>query len=388
MKKLRSVRGTGTELVSIYVPTGFNMSEEISKLRQERDQASNIKSKTTRLNVQDAVEKIIQYLKLYKEAPKNGIAVFAGNISSVQANPDIELFSVEPPSPIKANIYRCDSEFLLEPLEEMLEAKEAYVLLAMDGRDATIGILKGTHVHIEKKLRSFAHGKMKKGGQSAMRFERLREESIDEYFKNIGDTINDVFEKYSHKISGVVVGGPGPTKENFVRSKNLNYQIKVLGIFDIGSTDESAGMEELLNKAQELLAEQEAVKERHVMERFLEEVSRGGLEAYGYANVKRALESRNVATLIVSEDLELTEVAYRCNNDGQEFTALEQGNSRKSKHDCGGNLVMTSQKDALEELIGLADAGGVDVVFISTESQYGNELLLGFQGVAAMLRHR
>ena len=76
-----------------------------------------------------------------------------------------------------------------------------------------------------------------------MRFERLREESIDEYFKSIGDAINTVYEKYNHKINGVVVGGPGPTKENFVRSKNLNYQIKVLGTFDIGSTDENAGME-------------------------------------------------------------------------------------------------------------------------------------------------
>jgi peptide chain release factor subunit 1 len=388
MKRLRSIRGTGTELVSIYVPSGFSISEEISKLRQEHDQASNIKSKTTRLNVQDATEKIIQYLKLYKETPKNGIAVFAGNISSIQANPEIELFSVEPPHPIKANIYRCDSDFLLEPLEEMIEAKESYVLLTMDGKDATIGLLKGTNVHIEKKLRSFAHGKMSKGGQSAMRFERLREESIDEYFKSIADAINTVYEKYNYKINGVVVGGPGPTKENFIRSKNLNYQIKVLGMFDIGSTDEHAGMDELLNRAQELLAEQSAVKERKVMERFLEEVSRGALETYGYANVKKALESRNVATLIVSEDLELTEVVYKCSNDGEEFTAIEQGNFRQSKHGCGGSLAMLSQKDALEELIELADAGGVEVVFISTNSQYGNELLLGFQGIAAMLRHR
>ena len=388
MKRLRSIRGTGTELVSIYVPSGFSISEEISKLRQEHDQASNIKSKTTRLNVQDATEKIIQYLKLYKETPKNGIAVFAGNISSIQANPEIELFSVEPPHPIKANIYRCDSDFLLEPLEEMIEAKESYVLLTMDGKDATIGLLKGTNVHIEKRLRSFAHGKMSKGGQSAMRFERLREESIDEYFKSIADAINTVYEKYNYKINGVVVGGPGPTKENFIRSKNLNYQIKVLGMFDIGSTDEHAGMDELLNRAQELLAEQSAVKERKVMERFLEEVSRGALETYGYANVKKALESRNVATLIVSEDLELTEVVYKCSNDGEEFTAIEQGNFRQSKHGCGGSLAMLSQKDALEELIELADAGGVEVVFISTNSQYGNELLLGFQGIAAMLRHR
>ncbi len=388
MKRLRSIKGTGTELVSIYVPAGFSITEEISRLRQERDQSSNIKSKTTKLNVQGAIERIIQYLKLYKETPKNGIAVFAGNVSSIQANPKIELFSVEPPQQIKANIYRCDSAFLLEPIEEMLEAKESYVLLTMDGRDATIGLLKGTNVHIEKKLRSFAHSKIKKGGQSAARFERMREESIEDYYKSIGDAINAVFEKYGFKINGVIVGGPGPAKENFVRAKVLNYQVKVLGIFDIGSTDETAGMEELLNKAQDLLAKQAAIKERQVMERFLEEVARGGLETYGYGKVKAALESRNVAMLIISDDLELAEVRYKCNNDGEEFTAIEQGNTRQSKHGCGGTLEMEGQEDAIEKLVELADAGGVEVVFVSTDSQHGNELLLGFQGIAALLRHR
>jgi peptide chain release factor subunit 1 (aeRF-1) len=81
IKKLRSIRGSGTELISIYVPAGFQLSEEVSKLREEYSQSSNIKSKSTRTNVQSAIDKIIQYLRLYKETPKNGLAVFCGNIS-------------------------------------------------------------------------------------------------------------------------------------------------------------------------------------------------------------------------------------------------------------------------------------------------------------------
>src|SRR6202030_1518749 len=108
-------------------------------------QASNIKSKSTRQNVQGAIDRIIQYLRLYKKPPPNGLAVFAGNISDTQSNPKIELFSIEPPQPLKSNIYRCDSSFLLEPIQEMLESKDTYALVVMDGRDATLGILKGTH---------------------------------------------------------------------------------------------------------------------------------------------------------------------------------------------------------------------------------------------------
>jgi peptide chain release factor subunit 1 len=387
LKRLASIKGLGTEMISIYVPPGFSITDEIARLKDEHGQAGNIKSKTTRLNVQGAIDRIIQYLRLYKEPPKNGFAVFAGNTSNVQSNPDIELFSIEPPNSIKANIYRCDSSFLLEPIEAMMEAKEMYVIVVMDGREATVASLKGTQTTIEKKIRSMAHAKMSKGGQSASRYSRIIEESIEVYYKTVADAINAVFEKYQFKPNGLVVGGPGPAKDNFLRAKNLNYRVKVLGTFDIGYTDES-GIDELLEKARELLSEQDAVKERGVMETFLNEVSRNGLATYGYEKVKNAMLNDNVTKLILSDDVELTEVHYKCSQCGEEVTAMESGNSRQSRHSCGGSLDIVSQADAVEQLIEMADRKGLYVVFISTNSQYGNELLLGFQGIAAMLKYR
>ncbi|MGC8647845.1 MAG: peptide chain release factor aRF-1 [Candidatus Micrarchaeia archaeon] len=388
LKRLASIRGSGTELISVYIPPGFNISDEIARLRDEYGQASNIKSKTTRLNVQGAIERIMQYLKLYKEPPKNGLAVFAGNISSVQANPDIELFAMEPPQPVRANIYRCDSTFLLEPLEEMLEAKDQYILLVMDGREATIALLKGTHINVEKKLHSFAHAKVRKGGQSAARYERAISESIDDFYKEIGDSINAVYAKYNGRVNGLIVGGPGPAKDNFVKAKTLNYQIKVLGVFDTGYTDEHNGIDELLEKAKDLLAEQASVKERRIMERFLNEVSRKGLATYGYENVREELLNGNVSMLIISDEIDLARVTYKCTACGEEFTKIEQGNERQQKHSCGGNLSIEKEEDPIDELIDIADKNGIEVVFISTDSQYGKELLLGFQGIGAMLKYK
>jgi len=76
IKRLKSIRGSGTELISVYIPAGFQISEEVARLREEYSQSSNIKSKTTRTNVLSAIEKIMQYLKLFKETPKNGLVVF------------------------------------------------------------------------------------------------------------------------------------------------------------------------------------------------------------------------------------------------------------------------------------------------------------------------
>lgn len=405
LKRLASIRGSGTELISLYVPPGTQISDVTGKLRDEHGQAANIKSKTTRTNVQSAIDKILQYLKLYKQPPVNGMAIFCGNISSEQAKPNIELFSIEPPAPIHNNIYRCDSTFLLEPIEAMMESTDAYAIVVMDGRDATVALLRGTQVVVEKKLHSLAHAKINKGGQSANRYRRLIEESIDEYYKRIGDSVNDLYAKHSFKIKGLIVGGPGPSKENFAKAGVLNYQIKVLGVFDTGYTDESAGVNELLEKSKEVLEKQEAIREREVMERFLNEIARGGLAVAGYRAVRAALERNNVSRMMVSDGADLVEVKYSCTLCLKDETFIENGASRHTKHqaliddiiaagrvpngaDCEGTVQVSSEKDAVEELIDMADRGGVDIVFVSESSQYGRELLMGFGGVAAMLRYK
>lgn len=388
LKRLSSVRGQGTELISLYIPPDSQISDAVGKLKEEYGQAGNIKSKSTRLNVQAAIDKIIQYLRLYKRPPKNGLAIFSGNISSIQANPRVEMFSIEPLAPIGINMYRCDSTFVLEPLETMLESKEIYILLVMDGKDATIGLLKGTYFEFVTRVHSFAHAKVRKGGQSAARYERMIEESIDYYFKSVGNALSELYLKYGKKVSGLIIGGPGPIKESFVKAKTMNYQIKVLGIFDTGYTDEHMGVNELLSKSKELLAQQAVTKERQVMERFLQEVANSGLAVFGYLNVKAALDLDNVARLIISEDAELSEIVYECNNCKQKITAIEEGNARKQRHECGGNLAIISEKDVIEPLIETADSKNIEISFISAESQYGKELILGFHGIAAMLRYK
>ncbi len=387
IKRLKSIRGYGTELVSVYIPAGFNLAEEVSKLRNEHSQSGNIKSKSVRGNVQSALEKIMQYLKLYRETPKNGLAIFSGNVSDNPGKVNIELFSMEPPIPIKVNIYRCDSVFLLEPIEEIVGAKDTYGLVVMDGREATIATLKGSHIHVVKKLNSMVHAKVRKGGQSAARYERGIEESITQYYNRVSDIVNATFQSSGFKMKGLIIGGPGPTKEGFAKSNILNYQIKVLGVLDTGYTDEF-GLHELVEKSGELLKEQEAVQERKVIERFMQEIVRKELAVYGYEPTKKALSGKQVNTLILNDELQLELVKYKCNSCLKTFEVLELNEHREAKHDDGGTLEVVEVKDAIEELIGMADATGAETIFVSSESSYGKEFLMGFQGIGALLRYR
>jgi len=165
VKKLSTYRGSGTEFISVYIPAGSQVHEMGNKLREELSQASNIKSKSTRTNVMGALEKIMGHLKIFKKPPANGIAVFCGNISDNAAKTDLELFSLEPPQPLRVGIYRCDSSFFLEPLSNMLESRDSYGVVVLDGREATLAVVKGTEIRVVKKLNSLAHQKIRKGGQ-------------------------------------------------------------------------------------------------------------------------------------------------------------------------------------------------------------------------------
>ena len=76
MQELTSVRGRGTELISVYIPPSKQISDVMAYLRDEYSQSSNIKSKGTMKNVQSAIDSIMSRLKTYKEVPPNGVVIF------------------------------------------------------------------------------------------------------------------------------------------------------------------------------------------------------------------------------------------------------------------------------------------------------------------------
>jgi len=387
LRNLKKMRGNGTELISLYIPPSYPIAEVTNKLRDEVGQASNIKSKTTRLNVQAAIEKIIQYLKLFREPPKNGIAIFCGNLSKKPGVQDIQLFSMEPPAPINVQLYRCDSVFFLEPLEDMLKIKESYLLLVIDGKEATIGILKGKHIEVKRKLSSFAPPKTHKGGSSAARYQRIVSERVEDYYKRVAEAVNEIYLQNQKEIKGLVVGGPGPVKEDFLKQKSLHYQLKVLGVYDVSYTDES-GLNELLNKTFDIFKEQEAIKEREIMQRFLQEIAENkGKAVYGIKEVEKALKERRVEVLLISEEFDIFKVTYKCKKCGEEFEDYEEDGNRKEVHSCGGELQVLKEEDAMDLLIDEALKSGAEIEIISTESQEGKELLFGFGEVGALLRY-
>ncbi len=384
LAELREYQGRGTELISVYMTPGYPVSDIAAKLRDEYSQASNIKSKSTQKNVQAALEKIMALLKTFKKTPLNGAAIFSGNISQYEGQIDVQLFLVEPPYPLATQFYRCESRFVLEPLEEMLEHTGTYGLVVLDGKDATIAMLKGKSLKVLRRLHSTAHQKMHKGGQSAARFARIREETIEKYYQRVGEAM-DVFLEMKN-LQGVIIGGPGPVKEDFVKAKFYNYQLKILGVVDTGYADEP-GLKELMEKSGEVLKEQEAVKEKKLVSEFISEVARGGLAVYGLEETQRAVDVKRAAKVLVTEGMELYECEYKCSECGKIVSKTIEEKSESEPCECGHHRKVGLCRLRITDLVESAELQGIIVEYISRDTDEGKQFHASFKGIGAFLRY-
>ena len=392
---LRSKKGRGTELISLYIPPDKQISDVTSQLREEYGQASNIKSRVTRLSVQGSFESAMSRLKLIPKPPENGVVLFIGSVD-IGAN-RTELFSaaLEPPDPIVTYRYHCDSSFYLEPLEEMLADKRTFGLIVLDRREAAIGLLKGKYIESLKTLTSTVPGKQRKGGQSSHRFQQLRLIAIHDFYKRIGESANDAFLPIDPKdLEGILIGGPSPTKEEFVEGGFLHHELqrKVLAALDVSYTDES-GLYELVDTAQEQLADLEVTQDKEIMRRFMKElVSDKGLAAYGEKEVRHNLELGAVDVLLLSEDLRKTRAKIVCTNRSCDYTD-SQTRSGSSEPvgtclKCSSPLTIEEEVDIVSDLSKLAELSGAEVKIISTEFEEGAQLFRAFGGIAAILRYK
>ncbi len=391
VERLDDLEGSGTQLVTIYIPPDKRINDVVAHARQEHSEASNIKSKQTRTNVQDALSSIQSRLKGYNKTPENGMVIFSGAVEAKGDKTEMETIVLEnPPQPIESYIYHCDSNFETEPLKEMLRDKSLYGLIVLDRRESNVGWLRGKRVDPVASATSLVPGKQKKGGQSAQRFARLRREAIDKFYKEVAEMANEVFVPKKDDLQGVLIGGPSPTKEEFIDGDYLHHELqqKVVDKFDVSYTDES-GLYELVDAAQDRLADLEVMKDKQKMSNFFEELRGGELAAYGEDNVRQNLQAGAVDTLLLSEDLRRKRASFVCPNcDATTEETFEGDISNVDCPECGATMEVDETEDVVDELVELAEQMSTDVAFISSDFEEGEQLRDAFGGVAGILRYQ
>jgi peptide chain release factor subunit 1 len=304
IKELRQFKGRHTELVSVYIPAEYDIIKIINQLAQEQGTASNIKSSATRNNVTGALERMIQHLRLFKRTPEHGLVAFSGNVAEREGQTDLRVWSLEPPIKLNQKLYRCDKEFVLEPLEDMIDIKEFYGLVVLDRRDAMIALLKGKTIIPLRKTHSDVPGKMKAGGQSSQRFARLRLGAIKDHYKKVSEYMKEAFLGRPG-LMGIILGGPGVTINDFLNKDYLTGDIKklIIGTKDLSYTGEF-GLQELLDRSEDILSKEEVTAEKKIMNQFFELLNTKMKKvSYGEAQVMKLLQLGMVDIVLLSETL-------------------------------------------------------------------------------------
>jgi len=335
-----------------------------------------------------ALEKIIQQLKLFKQTPPNGLVVFCGNVSPVEGKDDIKMWSFEPPFKLNQKLYWCDQTFVIEPMKELVREKEIYGLIVLDAKEANIGILKGKSIQQLKHMDSTVPSKTVKGGMSQKRYDRIRDDALNEFFRKVSDSVTEALLNQPD-LKGIIIGGPGPTKETFAKGEYLNYQLqkKLLGIKDTGYTGEY-GLGELVKRSADLLETASVVKERELMEKFFAKLNTEGNVIYGFDETLKALEAGAVETLLLSEGFDWVHAKLKCECGFE----IEKDLSKKiaegqTCRKCGKRMKIDEEKDLMDVIVEKAKALGTTVEFISTETTEGAQFKeLG--GFGAFLRYK
>jgi len=393
IKKLEDIRGRNTELVSLYIPAGYDMAKISDFVTSEASEAKNIKSKNTRKNVQAALDKIGRKVKEEPVTPENGVVFFSGNVSEQEGRPDIQLWQVIPPQPVESRRYRCDKEFVLDPLKNMVVDDRVYGLIVADKSEAAIGYLQGSRVKTVYSMESNVPGKTRAGGQSAQRFERLRKSMYETFMSDIAEKAKNAFMDKARegKLLGIIVGGPGFTKDKIMNDGYLHNELeeRVIAQESLNYSGEEA-LEELVEKAEDSIEDSEVVIEKKLVNEFFQNLKQeNGKSEYGREQVMKALEMGAVETVLISEDIEMFEATYECPNGHEKHVYEQEPHISDSVEcdECNEDMDLEEMQDIVDVLAEKAEEMSSDIEIISTDHEEGQRLM-NMSGIAAIMRYR
>lgn len=309
IKRLEAARGNGTSMISLIIPPKDQVSRIAKMLAEEFGTASNIKSRVNRLSVLSAITSTQQRLKLYSKVPPNGLVVYCGEIITSEGKERKINIDFEPFKPINTSLYLCDNKFHTEALSELLESDQKFGFIIMDGNGALFGTLSGNTREVVHKFSVDLPKKHGRGGQSALRFARLREEKRHNYVRKVAElAVQNFITNDKVNVAGLILAGSADFKNDLNQSDMFDQRLqsKVIKVVDVSYGGEN-GFNQAIELASETLSNVKFIQEKKLINRYFDEISQdSGKVCYGIDDTLKALEAGAAETLIVYENLEIT----------------------------------------------------------------------------------
>ncbi|KAF2720527.1 peptide chain release factor eRF/aRF subunit 1 [Polychaeton citri CBS 116435] len=396
VKRLEAARGNGTSMISLIIPPKDQISRIAKMLAEEFGTASNIKSRVNRLSVLSAITSTQQRLKLYSKVPPNGLVVYCGEIITSEGKERKINIDFEPFKPINTSLYLCDNKFHTEALSELLESDQKFGFIIMDGNGALFGTLSGNTRDVIQKFSVDLPKKHGRGGQSALRFARLREEKRHNYVRKVAElAVQNFVTNDKVNVAGLILAGSADFKNDLNQSDLFDgrLQAKVIKVVDVSYGGEN-GFNQAIELASETLSNVKFIQEKKLINKYFDEISiDSGKVCYGIDDTLKALEAGAAEILIVYENLEMTRWELKNSENGQVIlhTTKEQESGDRSAFmdkQTGQEMEAVDSMPFLEWLAEHYRDFGATLEFVSDRSSEGNQFVKGFGGIGAIMRYK
>ena len=396
IKSLEQARGNGTSMISLVIPPKDQVGRISKMLGDEYGTASNIKSRVNRLSVLGAITSAQQRLKLYNKIPPNGLVVYCGTVLTDEGKEKKLNIDFEPFKPINTSLYLCDNKFHTEALSELLESDQRYGFIVMDGNGSLYGTLSGNHREVLHKFTVDLPKKHGRGGQSALRFARLRLEKRHNYVRKVAEIAVQMFITNDRpNVAGLVLAGSADFKNVLSQSEMFDERLQavIMSIVDVSYGGEN-GFSQAIELSADTLANVKFVQEKKLISKFFEEISQdSGKYCFGVKDTLTCLEMGAIETLIVYESLDIFRYTLQNKSTGDtEVKHLTEVQAKDDKHfheeETGVELEIKEKELLVEWLATEYKKFGCVLEFVTNKSQEGSQFCRGFGGIGGLLRYQ
>ena len=396
IKSLEAARGNGTSMISLIIPPKDQISRVAKMLADELGTASNIKSRVNRLSVLGAITSVQQRLKLYSKVPPKGLVIYCGTIVTDEGKEKKVNIDFEPFKPINTSLYLCDNKFHTEALSALLADDNKFGFIVMDGNGALFGTLCGNTRDVLHKFTVDLPKKHGRGGQSALRFARLRLEKRHNYVRKVAETAVQLFITQDRpNIEGMILAGSADFKTELSQSDMFDQRLqsRVLKVVDVSYGGEN-GFNQAIELSAEVLSNVKFIQEKKLIGRYFDEISQDtGKYCFGVDDTLKALEMGAIETLIVWENIDVTRFSLNNHAKGEEIVLHLTSEQEKDKtffvdKETGVELELIDRIALLEWFANHYKTYGATLEIVTDRSQEGSQFCKGFGGIGGILRYR
>uniref|UniRef100_A0A7S0JJX6 Eukaryotic peptide chain release factor subunit 1 n=1 Tax=Calcidiscus leptoporus TaxID=127549 RepID=A0A7S0JJX6_9EUKA len=395
IKSLEAARGNGTSMISLILPPKSQISMAAKMLADEYGTASNIKSRVNRLSVLSAITSTQQRLKLFSRVPPNGLVIYCGTILTDDNKEKKVNIDFEPFKPINTSLYLCDNKFHTEALSELLESDDKFGFIVMDGNGCLYGTLAGNTREVLHKFSVDLPKKHGRGGQSALRFARLRLEKRHNYVRKVAEVAAQMFISNDKvNVAGIVLAGSADFKNDLYQSDIFDQRLvaKVTKTVDVSYGGEN-GFNQAIELSAETLANVKFIQEKKLISQYFEQISQDtGKFCFGIEDTLKGLEMGAIETLIVYEDLPTLRITVKNSQTDEEKTLHlskeQEADSSNFVTSDGMELEVVDKMPLVEWFANNYKSFGATLEFVTNRSQEGSQFVKGFGGIGGILRYK